>query len=135
VVHREPLAAPVHRADITDRNGVLLATTLDTPSLFADPRQLLDVKDAAKKLASVLPDLDQKDLSQKLGSAKSFVWVKRHLTPLEEAAVNRLAPPGLEFRPEGKRVYPAGDLFAHVVGYADTDGTGIAGVERGLDDT
>ncbi len=135
LAHREPVAAaPVSRADITDRNGVLLATTLDTPSLFADPRQVLDAKDAAKKLVSVLPDLDEQDLAQKLGSGKDFVWVKRHLTPREEAEVNRLGLPGLEFRAEGKRVYPEGNLFAHVVGFDDTDGKGLAGVERGLDD-
>jgi cell division protein FtsI (penicillin-binding protein 3) len=135
VVHREPVAAPAYRADITDRNGVLLATTLDTPSLFADPRQVLDAKDAARKLAAVLPDLDKQELVQKLGSGKEFVWLKRHLTPREEAAVNALGLPGLEFRDEGKRVYPEGNLFAHVVGFDDTDGKGLAGVERGLDDS
>lgn len=136
LAHREPAAAATlaYRADITDRNGVLLATTLDTPSLFADPRLVLDAKDAAQKLAAVLPDLDQKDVLAKLASGKSFVWIKRHLTPREQAQVNRLGLPGLEFMPEGKRVYPEGNLFAHVVGYADTDGKGLAGVERGLDE-
>ena len=52
------------------------------------------------------------------------------LTPREEAQVNRLGLPGLEFMPEGKRVYPEGNLFAHSVGYTDTDGKGLAGVER-----
>ncbi len=135
LAHREKTAAPpAYRADITDRNGVLLATTLDTPSLFADPRRVLDAKDAARKLVAVLPGLDEPDLVAKLGSGKSFVWIKRHLTPRDEAQVNRLGLPGLEFMPEGKRVYPEGNLFAHVVGYDDTDGKGLAGVERGLDE-
>jgi cell division protein FtsI (penicillin-binding protein 3) len=124
---------PHYRADITDRNGVLLATTLDTPSLFADPRQVQDPADATRKLIAVLPDLDRADLQEKLSSGKSFVWIRRHLTPREEADVNRLGIPGLEFMPEGKRVYPEGPLAAHVVGYTDTDGKGLAGVERGLD--
>ena len=131
----EPSAPTTHaRGDIVDRNGVLLATTLETPSLFADPKQVLDPKDAAQKLASVLPDVDAAELQQRLSSGKSFVWVKRHLTPREEALVNNLGLPGLQFMPEGRRVYPEGNLFAHVVGYSDTDGNGLAGVERGLND-
>jgi cell division protein FtsI (penicillin-binding protein 3) len=123
------------RGDILDRNGVLLASTLDTPSLFADPKQLLDARDAARKLAALFPDLKEQELYAKLSTEKSFVWIKRHLTPREEAQVNRLGLPGLEFMPEGKRVYPEGNLVSHAVGYADTDGKGLAGVERGLDDT
>jgi cell division protein FtsI (penicillin-binding protein 3) len=133
IARQEPAHIVNARADIVDRNGVLLATTLETPSLFADPKQIGDAKAAAHALVKVLPDLDEKDVAQKLGSGKSFVWLKRHLTPREEEAVNRLGLPGLQFMPEGKRVYPEGDLAAHVVGYADTDGNGLAGIERGLD--
>jgi cell division protein FtsI (penicillin-binding protein 3) len=133
VAQSEPLYAPHLRADIVDRNGVLLATTLETPSLFADPKEIGDPHAAAVALAHALPGLDAKDVEQRLASAKSFVWLRRHLSPREEAAVNRLGLPGLQFMPEGKRVYPEGDLAAHVVGYTDTDGNGLAGVERGLD--
>jgi cell division protein FtsI (penicillin-binding protein 3) len=128
-----PTHNPSLRADIVDRNGVLLATTLETPSLFADPKEIGDPHAAAAALKSVLPDLDAKDVEDRLASAKSFVWLRRHLSPREEAAINRLGLPGLHFMPEGKRVYPEGDLAAHVVGYSDTDGNGLAGVERGLD--
>jgi len=133
IVRQEPAHTVAARADIVDRNGVLLATTLETPSLFADPKQIGDAKAAAHALVAVLPDLDEKEIAQKLGSGRSFVWLKRHLTPREEEAVNRLGLPGLQFMPEGKRVYPEGNLAAHVVGYADTDGNGLAGIERGLD--
>ena len=122
------------RADILDRRGVLLATTLEVPSLFANPKQILDAKDAAHRLVRVLPDLDERDLLAKLTSEKSFVWIKRQMTPREEAQINALGIPGLQFRSEGKRVYPKGDLVAHAVGYTDTDDKGLAGVERGLDD-
>ena len=131
--HDAPSHKPLWRGDITDRNGVLLATTLDTPSLFADPKQVIDAKDAAHRLHQVLPDLDEGELVARLSSDKSFVWLKRHLTPREEADVNRLGLPGLQFQSEGRRVYPEGDLAAHVVGYTDTDNNGLAGVERGLD--
>ncbi|HUZ72275.1 MAG TPA: penicillin-binding protein 2 [Stellaceae bacterium] len=132
--HRDPTTRPAHfRADIVDRNGVLLASTLETPSLFADSKQILDAKSAARQLHRVLPDLDEADVAAKLASGKGFIWIKRQLTPQEEVAVNRLGIPGLEFRDEGKRVYPKGNLFAHVVGYTNTDGKGLAGIERGLD--
>ena len=126
------------RANIVDRNGVLLAATLETPSLFANPKQLVDAKidahDAARKLVRALPDLDEKEVYDKLASERSFVWLKRHLTPREEDQVNRLGIPGLQFQDEGRRVYPEGSLAAHVVGFTDTDNKGLAGVERGLDD-
>jgi cell division protein FtsI (penicillin-binding protein 3) len=131
VVAKAPAPA---RADIVDRRGVLLATTLEVPSLFANPKQILDAKDAAHRLARVLPDLDERELLAKLSSDKGFVWIKRQLTPREEAQVNGLGIPGLQFRREGKRVYPKGALLAHAVGYTDTDDKGLAGVERGLDD-
>ncbi len=133
IARQEPEHGTARRADIVDRNGVLLATTLAAPSLFADPKEIADPRAAARALVQVLPDLDETDVAQKLSTGKSFVWLKRHLTPREEEAVNRLGLPGLQFMPEGKRVYPEGNLAAHVVGYTDTDGNGLAGVERGLD--
>jgi len=134
LAHRDAGAPAVpERADIVDRNGLLLATTLDTPSLFANPKKVLDARVAARQLARALPDLDEAELYAKLSTDKSFIWLKRHLTPREEAQVNRLGIPGLQFQAEGRRVYPDGNLTAHVVGYSDTDGKGLAGVERGLD--
>jgi cell division protein FtsI (penicillin-binding protein 3) len=123
------------RADIVDRNGVLLATTLQTPSLYANPRHVIDAKYAAQQLVTVLPDLDEADVYAKLTSDRGFVWLKRQLTPRQQYEVNRLGIPGLRFRDEEKRVYPKGHLFSHVLGYTSIDNKGLAGVERGLDDT
>ncbi len=122
------------RADIVDRNGRLLATTLASPSLYADPRQIVDAADVARKLVAALPGLDRAELFAKLRSGKRFVWVKRHLTPDQEYAVNQLGIPGLQFEREEKRVYPYGNLLSHVVGYTGIDDNGLAGIERGLDD-
>ncbi|HEV8013929.1 MAG TPA: penicillin-binding protein 2 [Stellaceae bacterium] len=131
-------SAPAHieasRANIVDRNGVLLATTLTTPSLYADPKQILDARAAARKLAQVLPDLTEADIYAKLTSDKSFVWLKRQLTPRQMAAINALGIPGLDFQDEDKRIYPQGRTFAHVVGYAGLDNKGLAGIERSFDD-
>ena len=129
-----PTAPPVvERADIVDRHGRLLATSLDSPSLYADPRQILDPAAAADKLAATLPGLDRDALFKKLTSGKGFVWVKRHLTPDQEYAVNRLGLPGLAFQHEERRVYPYGALLSHAVGFTGIDDNGEAGIERGLD--
>ena len=77
------------RADIVDRNGVLLATTLDTPSLYANPKQISDAKGVARQLMAVLPDLNRDELLSKLASDRSFVWIKRQLTPEQQFEVNK----------------------------------------------
>ncbi len=127
-----PPAAPV-RADIIDRNGRLLATTLDSPSLYADPRQILDADEATRAITSVLPELDPAEIRAKLTSGKSFVWIKRRLTPRQQFEVNRLGIPGLQFEHQERRIYPFGDLAAHVVGFCGIDNNGLAGIERALD--
>ncbi|HEX3536603.1 MAG TPA: penicillin-binding protein 2 [Stellaceae bacterium] len=130
-----PPAPSLARADIVDRNGTLLATTLDTPSLYADPRQILDPAEATRALTAVLPGLDPKDVYAKLTSGKSFVWLKRRLTPRQTYEVNKLGIPGFQFEHEERRVYPFGDVAAHVVGYCGIDNKGLAGIERALDGT
>jgi cell division protein FtsI (penicillin-binding protein 3) len=129
-----PPPTPV-RADIVDRNGKLLATTLDSPSLYADPRQIQDADEASRAIKSVLPDLDAAEIRAKLTSGKSFVWIKRRLTPHQQFEVNRLGIPGLNFEHQERRVYPFGDLAAHVVGFCGIDNNGLAGIERALDTT
>jgi cell division protein FtsI (penicillin-binding protein 3) len=128
-----PVSTGPVRADIVDRNGRLLATMLDSPSLYADPREVLDAADATNKLLTALPDLNRAAVYAKLSSHKGFVWLQRHLTPAQEYAVNQLGIPGLQFEHEERRVYPYGTLTAHVVGYVGIDNEGLGGIERGLD--
>ncbi|MBK8161128.1 MAG: penicillin-binding protein 2 [Rhodospirillaceae bacterium] len=128
-------AAPnADRADILDRNGVVLATSLTTASLYANPHQIREPDAIAAQLAQVLPDMPQEPTSAKLSADKTFIWLKRNLTPKQQQAVNRLGIPGLYFQYETKRVYPQGNLTAHVVGFSDVDSRGLAGVERSFDD-
>jgi cell division protein FtsI (penicillin-binding protein 3) len=117
------------RADITDRNGTILAVSLPGAQLYADPKQVLDPVDAAQKLGAVLSGLDMAATAQKLGSGKSFVYLDRKLTPAEEIAVNGLGIPGVYFEDADKRHYPEGDLGAHILGGVTVGGQGIAGVE------
>jgi len=124
----------MERADIVDRNGVLLATSLATASLYANPKLVLDAGEAARKLARALPGVDEKELREKLAGERSFVWVRRNLTPRQQDAVNRLGLPGLYFQREERRAYPHGSLAAHVVGFADIDNRGLMGVEQSFDE-
>lgn len=118
------------RADIVDRNGEMLANNLRTASLFANPRKILDVDEAITQLFTVFPDLDAETIEVRLKSDRSFVWLRRSITPSEHAAVNSLGLPGLAFRWEEKRVYPHGNLSAHWLGFVDTENVGISGTER-----
>lgn len=121
------------RADIVDRNGVILATSLPTASVFADPKDVLNPKAAADALATVFPDLNREEILAKLTSPSRFVWIKRNLTPEQVYAVNRLGLPGVKFQRGESRVYPHGRMAAHVLGLTDVDGIGIAGVEQRFD--
>ncbi|WP_306224834.1 peptidoglycan D,D-transpeptidase FtsI family protein [Bosea beijingensis] len=121
------------RPDIVDRNGEIMATDIRTVSVFAEPRRILDKDEATELLTAVLPDLDAKELRDKLGTKKGFVWVKREITPRQQAEVHRLGIPGIGFVPENKRVYPNGTAAAHVLGFANVDNVGIAGIEKYID--
>ena len=118
------------RADIVDRNGIVLATNLVTASLYANPHEVPNPRAAAAALSKLLPELQDSDVEAKLSSDKSFVWLKRNLTPKQQYAVNRLGIPGLSFQREERRVYPHGALASHILGFTDIDNHGIAGVER-----
>lgn len=124
------LQGPTFRADILDRNGELLATSLKTSSLYANARVVLDAKEAANKLIQVLPELNPKEVVNRLQSDKRFVWLARHLTPQKQAEILRLGIPGIYFQNDERRVYPHGELFAHALGYTDIDNQGLGGVER-----
>ncbi len=96
------------RPTILDRNGLEMAVDIRVPSLFAEPRHIVDVDEAVTKLRTVLPDLDPQWLTKKLSGDKGFVWIKRELTPAIEERVFNLGLPGLDFLTESKRFYPSG---------------------------
>ncbi|MBO6679736.1 penicillin-binding protein 2 [Parvibaculum sp.] len=126
-------ATQVHRPDIVDRNGEVMATDIATASLFADARYVIDPAETARQLTGVLPDLDLADTTEKLSSGRAFIWLKRDLTPKQQYAVHYLGLPGLDFRSEQKRVYPNGKTGSNVLGMVDIDNRGIAGIERYMD--
>ncbi|HEX5212043.1 MAG TPA: penicillin-binding protein 2 [Pseudolabrys sp.] len=121
------------RPDILDRNGAILATDVKAPSLFAEPRKLIDVDEAEELLTAVLPDLDNKETRERLSSKKGFVWLKREITPKQQTEIHRLGIPGVGFLTENKRVYPNGAVVSHEIGHVNIDNQGIAGIEKWLD--
>ncbi|WP_407520126.1 peptidoglycan D,D-transpeptidase FtsI family protein [Methylobacterium oryzisoli] len=126
-------ASTAIRPDIVDRNGEILATDIRTVSLFAEPRNIYDKDEAVELLTAVLPGLNARELREKLSTKKGFVWVKREITPKQQAEVHRLGIPGIGFLPDHKRVYPNGVAAAHVLGFANLDNVGIAGIEKYID--
>jgi cell division protein FtsI (penicillin-binding protein 3) len=123
----------ITRADIIDRNGIMIATSLPTVSLYACPGEIINVEESAEKIASVLKDLDREEIIKKLSSPKKFLWIKRNLSPTQQQAVLNQGIPGMHFLKTERRVYPDANLLSHVVGGIDTDNIGIAGIEKVFD--
>ncbi|MGN1091453.1 MAG: peptidoglycan D,D-transpeptidase FtsI family protein [Alphaproteobacteria bacterium] len=124
---------PVKRADITDRNGILLATSLPIVDLYVDARYMPDADEVANALMNIFPDLKKDELLKKLQSKKSFEYVRRNLTPQEEYQVNALGYPQLGFINSERRVYPQSHLYSHLLGFTNIDNQGIAGLEKQYD--
>lgn len=129
------------RADLTDRNGRILATNLLTHSLYAQPKDMVDPMRVANELARIFPDLDAKLLLARFTDGRSFLWVRKKLSPEQMQAVHDIGDPGLLFGPREMRLYPNGRLAAHVLGGASFGAEGVhsaevigtAGIEKYLD--
>ncbi len=131
----EPLAKSFSRPDIVDRNGRLLATDVEAPSVFVDPALVLDRDEMVEKLVTVFPDIDQAELRHTLADkTKRFVWIRRGVSPKIAQRVHNLGLPGLSFRNELRRAYPGGDLAGHILGSVNVDNKGMGGVETYIDD-
>jgi cell division protein FtsI (penicillin-binding protein 3) len=120
------------RADLVDRNGVLLARDLPISDLYASPAAFWDKAEAARELAGVLGTGEAR-LRAAFAAGHHYVAVKRGLTPDEKDAVMRLGLPGLTFENGYRRFYPEGDSIARTVGRVDIDRHGVSGLELGLD--
>lgn len=130
-------AAPTNfaRPDIIDRNGRLLATDIEVPSLFADPALVLDRDELVEKLSTVLPDIDSRQLRKELADrSRRFVWIRRGLSPKIAQKIHNLGLPSLAFRKELRRAYPGGELAGHVLGGVNIDNRGVAGIEKWIDE-
>ena len=137
----DPLATPRHvaagaapRADIVDRNGVLLATTVRAYALTATPSRVWDAPAIADTLRSVFPDLDRATTIRRLtDTSRQLVYLRRGLTPAQRDRIHELGLAGIGFETEHHRDYPQGALAAHALGFTDVDLNPLSGAERGLD--
>ena len=133
VTYGKTMTTHASRGKIIDRNGEILAVNLATGSVFANPQEIIDPHESAQKLAALFPDLDAGQLEKKFSDRKSFLWVKRNLTPKQQQKVHTLGLPGIYFQKEEKRFYPYGPSTGHVVGFTNIDLEGAGGLERQYD--
>ena len=129
------------RADITDRNGRILATNMQTYALYAQPKDMVDPARVATELAAIFPEIDAAALQRRLTDGRSFMWIRKVMSPEQMQKVHEIGDPGLLFGPREMRLYPNGTLAAHVLGGAtfgaegvqSAEVIGMAGIEKELD--
>lgn len=140
-VHASGAPILAQRADITDRNGRVLATNMQTYALYAQPKDMVDPARVASELATIFPDMKSADLLRRLTDGRSFMWLRRVLSPEQMQQVHDIGDPGLLFGPREMRLYPNGTLAAHVLGGASFGAEGVlsaevigtAGIEKAMD--
>ncbi len=144
---QEPLAsAPgasiaMQRANIVDREGRILATNLDTYSVYAQPPLMIDPIAAAEQLVAIFPDLEKERLVKDFTGKRKFLWIKKRISPEQKQAVHDIGDPGILFGPREMRLYPNGRLAAHILGgsgfgregVSAAEVIGVAGVEKQFD--
>lgn len=130
------------RADIVDRKGRILATNLETHSLYAQPQHMIDKERVAKELVDIFPDLEEERLVKDFTGKRKFLWIKKKISPEQKQAVHDIGDPGLQFGAREMRLYPNGRLAAHILGGASfgkedvhaAEVIGVAGVEKQFDE-
>ncbi len=127
------------RGDIVDRNGRVLARTIEAWSIgIHTDRLLTDPRVLAQKLAELMPEKTADEylsmIRTRQASRTPFTYLKRRAMPELVAAVNALGEPGIGYAREPERLYPQTTLAAHVLGYTDLAGNGVTGMERVLDE-
>ena len=127
-VNRE-VARGLPRHDITDRFGRQLASTVPAYSVYAEPRDVVDVESTAGVLATIL-DTDRHRLVQRLQGNTGFAWLARRVTPTAALAIGGRGLPGIGILQETRRIYPNGPVAGQLLGTASIDGQGQSGIER-----
>ena len=129
------IALTAARPRIVDRNGQILALDIEVRSLFAESKNIENPDETYESLITVLPGLDFKTTMKRLKSGRGFDWLKREITPRQQADILALGLPGIGFKRETKRYYPGAETASHILGHTNIDNQGIAGIEKYLDDT
>jgi cell division protein FtsI (penicillin-binding protein 3) len=130
------VAASGKRGEILDRQGHVLAYSVDADSIYAVPTEIADATQAAASLCGALGDCSSADrlaLGERIRRGRAFVYVRRQVTPDQARRVADLQLEGVGFMKENRRFYPNKELAAHVLGYVGLDNAGLAGVEATYD--
>ncbi|MFQ5956160.1 MAG: peptidoglycan D,D-transpeptidase FtsI family protein [Candidatus Brocadiales bacterium] len=130
--HYKGAEIPAHRGPILDRNGKVLAHSLETSSIYANPKEIENKVRASKRLASAL-ELPASQVQQVLDKERRFVWIKRQVSKKEVQAVEELGLAGVGIQKESRRSYPSGKLLSHVLGFVDIDERGLECIELAFD--
>jgi cell division protein FtsI (penicillin-binding protein 3) len=131
------LPQPAKRGEILDREGRVLAYSVDADSICADPSSIADPEAAAAQLCSALEHCDEKErrtVLTRLSSSRSFAYIRRHASPDEVRRVAALKLDGVFFIKETRRYYPNRELAANLLGYVGVDGNGLSGLEFAYDE-
>lgn len=128
-------SADALRGDIVDRNGEILARSVDSVSIGIHPHKLLTPsRELAAKLAAIMPDKSADDYLTLLHSKQNFVYIHKQASAELVRAVNMLGEPAIDYIHEPSRLYPQGALAVHAIGYVNQESEGVAGIERAFDD-
>jgi cell division protein FtsI (penicillin-binding protein 3) len=112
-----------------------------THALYVQTKDLIDPARVARELAVIFPELDAPTLERRFTDGRSFMWVRRVMSPEQMQAVHNIGDPGLLFGPREMRLYPNGQLAAHILGGASFGAEGVdraevigtAGIEKAMD--
>jgi cell division protein FtsI (penicillin-binding protein 3) len=129
----QTLALPALRGNLTDANGTLIATTVMARNVTVDPTLITDPAGTAAALSPIL-GIPVETIVAALTVDSRFSYVAKRITPETWKAVAALGIPGVFSEPTTNRIYPNGSLAASVVGYVGAEGTGLGGLEYGLND-
>lgn len=132
----QTVEAPAKRGDIVDRNGRLLAYSVEAESLWADPTKVQNILKTADAICRALDECtaeDRRDLLNALGRRGRFSYLVRKLSPAAERRLKALQLPGIGFLKESRRFYPNKEMLAHVLGYVGTENQGLGGLESRYD--
>lgn len=131
---RAAAAGGLFRGDVTDRNGVVLATTYDAFALAVRPADVVaDKAVLARQIHAILPDRPVEAIAAALSRDVPFTFVARRILPEDADRLKKLGDPGLVLERERRRLYPQGALAAHLVGFTGIEGKGSMGIERAFE--
>ena len=129
VRYSRTLELPANRGRILDRNGLILASSVPSPSIWAIPEDV-DLDDTQRANLAKLLELPLSELNKKLADEdKNFVWLRRHVDPEKAKQISEAGFKGIYQRTEFKRQYPEGEAAAHVVGFTNVEDNGQEGIE------